>query len=63
MITIHEIDNDGRGPNTWEVSADGKYLFSTDSFVQAVDGSLYLAKKLATTVTIYTIEWYEKENQ
>ena len=63
MIYIHEIDNDGRGANTWEVSHANNLLSSADSLDKAMPTAMYLARLLETTVTICPIEWYYKENQ
>lgn len=30
MIHLHEIDNDGRGENTFEISRDGKWIGTVD---------------------------------
>lgn len=62
MIYIHEIDNDGRGKNTWEVSHANNFLSSTDSLEKATPIAMYLARLLETTVTICPIEWYYKQN-
>lgn len=62
MIYIHEIDNDGRGENTWEVSVDDTFLFSIEHFHQAMNTAMHLARSKATTVTIHPIEWHEKEH-
>jgi len=62
MIYIHEIDNDGRGANTWDISHNAVPISSTDSFQKAIALAMYLAKEMNTTVTIYPIEWYYKEH-
>ena len=61
VITIHEIDNDGRGTNSWQLSKGNNFLLTHDDFDTTIKIAMLLAKALATNVTIYTVENYYKE--
>ena len=66
MIHIYEIDNDGRGPDTWEVYKDHPYESWQDQFVRDLEGKneldLYLdiLRESGVDFVIHTLEEYDE---
>jgi hypothetical protein len=60
MIHIHEIDNDGRGPNLYDISIDNKWITSVPKETLGVLITHYDLK--GVDYTIHTVdEYYAKE--
>lgn len=66
MIHLNEIDNDGRGENTWELYVDlGNKKQSTviEGYDHAIVRAMGLARHYKMPLTIHTIEWYYDQDE